>query len=197
MTKVTIFVGNQGSGKSTLAKLYATFAWIEKALVRGDYEKKWFERRNRLQNTYLPYHRLENYLLSEDGKGSTIEYEGDAYSIAFSNGFLRIEENASTVSYELPQIMYVPSERNFISYVSKPQELKLSSEALKEFLSEFDTAKSEMRDRLRLPINNADLEYDKLNDTLNIRDAGYKVRLTDASSGFQSAVPLFLVSQNL
>jgi len=38
--KVTFFIGNQGSGKSTVAKLIATFMWIEKALVRGNYNKK-------------------------------------------------------------------------------------------------------------------------------------------------------------
>jgi predicted ATPase len=43
--KVTVFIGNQGSGKSTVAKLISTFTWIEKALVRGDYTKKWFERK--------------------------------------------------------------------------------------------------------------------------------------------------------
>jgi len=59
--KVTVFVGNQGSGKSTVAKLISTFIWIEKALVRGDYKKQWFERKNRLKNQYLNYHRIENY----------------------------------------------------------------------------------------------------------------------------------------
>ncbi|WP_206957162.1 AAA family ATPase [Trinickia acidisoli] len=196
-TKVTIFVGNQGSGKSTLAKLFATFAWIEKALVRGDYEKRWFERKNRLQSQFLRYHRLENYLPSDGAEDAMIEYEGDAYSITFSGGLLRVEEAKPATPYALPQIMYVPAERNFISYVRHPQELKLSSEALKEFLSEFENAKSELRGRLRLPINDAELEYDKLNDTLNIRDDAYKLRLTDASSGFQSAVPLFLVSHHL
>ncbi len=44
--KVTVFVGNQGSGKSTVAKLISTCTWIEKALVRGDCKKKWFERKN-------------------------------------------------------------------------------------------------------------------------------------------------------
>ena len=47
--KVTIFIGNQGAGKSTVAKLISTFTWIEKALVRGDYNKKWFERKNKLK----------------------------------------------------------------------------------------------------------------------------------------------------
>ena len=56
--KVTFFIGNQGSGKSTVAKLIATFMWIEKALVRGDYDKTWFKRKNRFLITFLPYHRI-------------------------------------------------------------------------------------------------------------------------------------------
>ncbi|MCB0557838.1 MAG: AAA family ATPase [Phaeodactylibacter sp.] len=59
--KVTVFIGNQGSGKSTVAKLISTFSWIEKALTRGDYDIKWFTRKNRFRNTYCSYHRIENY----------------------------------------------------------------------------------------------------------------------------------------
>jgi predicted ATPase len=45
LKKVTVFIGNQGSGKSTMAKLVSTFTWIEKALVRGDYDKNGLSRR--------------------------------------------------------------------------------------------------------------------------------------------------------
>jgi len=190
--RVTVFVGNQGSGKSTLAKLYSTFSWIEKSLVRGDYDKKWFERKNKLIKPYLTYHRLEHYL----SDATEIEYEGEAYSIFFIRGQLHITESKGS-SYHLPQIMYVPAERNFISYVRHPRELKLSSDSLKEFLTEFDAAKASMKGTLLLPINQAELEYDKLNDILNIRESDYKLRLADASSGFQSAVPLHLVSHYL
>ncbi len=93
--------------------------------------------------------------------------------------------------------MYVPAERNFISYVKTPKELKLSSDALKEFLTEFDNAKSKIRGLAKLPINNAGIEYDKLNDMLNLKGRDYKVKLTEASSGFQSLVPLYLVSEYL
>lgn len=93
--------------------------------------------------------------------------------------------------------MYVPAERNFITYVKTPKELKLSSESLKEFLTEFDNAKNEMKGLENLPINNVGVEYDKLNDTLNLKGEGYKVKLTEASSGFQSLVPLYLVSSYL
>ena len=195
--KVTFFIGNQGSGKSTVAKLIATFMWIEKALVRGDYDRKWFERKNRFKNTFLPYHRIENYL-KED---TFIQYEGEAYIITYENESLKLEEKKNN-NYSLPQIMYVPSERNFIAYVKSPKELKLSSEALKEFLTEFDNSK-EIVKNLELPINTINtinkviLDYDKLNDTLNLKGKDYKIKLTEASSGFQSFVPIYMVSNYL
>lgn len=196
INKVTVFIGNQGSGKSTVAKLISTFTWIEKALVRGDYNKKWFERKNKIQNQYLNYHRLENYFTINGADKTVIEYEGDAFSIVYENGSLVISE-VHNKGYPLPQIMYVPAERNFITYVKTPKELKLSSESLKEFLTEFDNAKNEMKGFENLPVNNVGVEYDKLNDTLNLKGDGYKVKLTDASSGFQSLVPLYLVSSYL
>lgn len=194
--KVTVFIGNQGSGKSTVAKLVSTFMWIEKALFRGDYGKKWFERKNKLKNQFLNYHRLENYFVDDQSNGTLIEYLGEAYHIIYKNGLLSINEVPGT-SYQLPQIMYVPAERNFIAYVKTPKELKLSSDSLKEFLTEFDNAKNELRGVEKIPVGNLGIEYDKLNDVLNLKGKGYKVRLTDASSGFQSLVPLYLVSRYL
>ena len=194
--KVTVFIGNQGSGKSTVAKLISTFTWIEKALVRGDYDKRWFERKNKLKNQFLTYHRLENYFKKGKENHTAIEYQGDRYTITFRDGSLQIEETKNDY-YALPQIMYVPAERNFISYVKTPKELKLSSDSLKEFLTEFDNAKSKMRGAVGLPINKTEVEYDRLNDTMNLKGQDYKVKLTDASSGFQSLVPLYLVSAYL
>jgi len=193
---VTLFIGNQGSGKSTVAKLFATFCWIEKALVRGDFEKKWFERKGRFKNTFLSYHRLEHYQSAREQNETAIEYEGEAYAISYAGGQLSIRER-SNQQYALPQVMYVPAERNFISYVRHPKDLKLSSESLKEFLTAFDQAKQSLRGTMALPINNIEIEYDKLNDIINLRGPGHKVRLTDASSGFQSFVPVYLVSQHL
>ena len=62
INKVTVFIGNQGSGKSTVVKLISAFTKIEKSLFRGDFEKDWFQEKNRLKSYYLPYPRLEDYL---------------------------------------------------------------------------------------------------------------------------------------
>jgi predicted ATPase len=190
--KVTTFIGNQGSGKSAVAKLISIFTWIEKALMRGDFDKKWIERKNRFENQFLNYHRMENYIRNQN---VYVEYQGDACTIIYKDAVLNIYKVKN--SYPLPQIMYVPAERNFISYINKPKELKLSSESLKEFLSEFDNAKQQLKFPIKLPINDTDIEYDKLNDTVNLKTDKYKIKLSEASSGFQSFVPLFLVSNYL
>ena len=195
LKEVTVFIGNQGSGKSSVAKLISTFMWMEKTLTRGDYDaKKEFINHNRFRRIYCAYHGLDNYFFDmEQNDIAEIEYQGNAYSMKYQHGKLTIDKKESN-DYLLPQIMYVPAERNFISTIKSPKLLKLSSDSLVEFLSEFDKAKNDIKSALKLPINNADIEYDKLNDLINVKGQDYKVRLTEASSGFQSIVPLYLVS---
>ncbi|MFZ6025978.1 MAG: AAA family ATPase [Bacteroidota bacterium] len=192
--KVTVFIGNQGSGKSTVAKLISTFTWIEKALTRGDFEKKHFERKNKLKNQYLKYHRIENYFSNAENKKDTlIDYRGDSFHILYENGSLHIED-ARNGYYPLPQIMYVPAERNFIANVKKAKALNLTSDSLIEFVSEYNNALNSMRGSMQLPINRVQVEYNKLNDIVYIKGEDYRIKLTESSSGFQSLVPLYLVT---
>jgi predicted ATPase len=195
--KVTVFIGNQGSGKSTVAKLISTFTWIEKALTRGDYDNKHFERRNKLKNQYLTYHRIENYFSNSENRENTlIEYRGDSFHITFKYGNLYIED-AKNGYYPLPQIMYVPAERNFIANVKKAKALNLTSDSLIEFVTEYNNALNSMKGSMQLPINKVHVEYNKLNDIVYIKGEDYRIKLTEASSGFQSLVPLYLVSWHL
>jgi predicted ATPase len=195
LKKVTLFIGNQGSGKSTVAKLISTFTWIEKALTRGDYSISYFLRKNKLKNQFLSYHRIENYFYTYGNSDiAEIEYHGDAYHIKYYQGNLFINE-ANNGEYQLPQLMYVPAERNFIANVKNAKALKLTSDSLVEFVTEFDNAKNEIKGLMKLPISDdVDIEYDKLNDTVNLKTKNYKLKLTEASSGFHSLIPLYLVS---
>ena len=193
VNKVTVFIGDQGSGKSTIAKLLSTFMWMEKALVRGDVNIKSLQRKGKFKNSFLKYHRLGEYFKST----SEIFFEGTKFDFSVKNGEIKIKEKIEDFTYDLPQIMYVPAERNFISYVTRPSELKISSESLQEFLTEFNNAKQRLKHPISLPVGNIELDYDKLNDILNLKGKNYKIRLSDSSSGFQSLIPLFLVSEYL
>ena len=195
--KVTVFIGNQGSGKSTVAKLISTFSWIEKSLTRGDQSENWFGRKNKFRNSFLKYFRLENYLpISDNLNKSYIEYKGESYQLKYENGILSINE-AKNGSYPLPQIMYVPAERNFIANVKNPKALKLTSDSLIEFVTEFDNAKEDIKGTIKLPINNVDLELNKQYDIVYIKGKDYRIKLTESSSGFQSLVPLYMVTRYL
>lgn len=205
--KVTVFLGNQGSGKSTLAKLISSCLWMEKSIYRGDYPEKWFKRKGRFRSQ-LVYHRLESYLSRNGTSEGLIRYEGDASTISFNGSDVDIGcsawEHPSLIDpprrvdpYLLPQILYVPAERNFIAYVRTPKELKLSSGALGAFIGEYAIAREAMKGEVLLPINSTSLEYDRLNDTIKLRGKNYRIPLSDAASGFQSCAPLYLVSRHL
>lgn len=193
--KVTMFMGNQGSGKSTVAKLISTLSWMEKVLTRGDFKEKEFTA-NKFKNKYCGYHRITNYFIKDK---TEIYYQGDSYHFTYNQ---RGEFQVSKVDdglnvYALPQIMYVPAERNFISMVNRPNLIKDLPDALLTFLSEYNKAKDSIKGAFALPINKAFLEYNKQNDIIFVKGHDYRIRLMESSSGFQSIVPLYLVSQYL
>ncbi|MEM1134207.1 MAG: AAA family ATPase [Bacteroidota bacterium] len=91
--------------------------------------------------------------------------------------------------------MYVPAERSFISAIKNLYQVKLGNKSLVTFHEEFENAKKKISPKgLRFPINDVSVEHDRLNDIVNLKGEDYKIRLTEASSGFLSSVPLFLVS---
>lgn len=194
--KVTVFIGNQGSGKSTIAKLISTFTWMEKALTRGDYKPKDFTDYNRFRKTYCAYHRIENYFFDLEGNDTPeIEFKGTSYHFKYVKGVFSINKLENKENYHLPQIMYIPAERNFIANVKTPKALKITSDSLVEFVTEFDNAKDEMKGAMKLPLTGElYVEYQKLNDIVYIKGPNYKIQLKEASSGIQSIVPLYLVS---
>lgn len=190
--KVTVFIGNQGSGKSVVAKLISTFSWIEKALTRGDYDREHFQKKDKFRDDYLTYHRIENYFPKPDN--TLIDYRGESFHMVYENGNFNITD-AKNGNYPLPQVMYVPADRNFISNVRTPKALKQISPALSELVTEQINAGTALKSPMLLPVNEETyVEYNKLSDIFYVKGEDYHIKLTEASSGFQSLVPLFLTS---
>lgn len=190
---VTLFIGNQGTGKSTISKIYSSLSWIEKALVRGDFSVNYISQYNRFKKQ-LAYQNIGNYLK----QNSYIEYIGKAYNIIYNSGRLDIIKNIDTeAEYLFPKIMYVPAERNFVSTVERPDLVKRLPLPLYTFLEEYEFAKQNLSDTISLPIGNLKFEYNKRNKKSWLIGDDYKIDLLEASSGYQSLVPLFLVTNSL
>ncbi|WP_158828990.1 AAA family ATPase [Mucilaginibacter lacusdianchii] len=190
ISNMTVFIGNQGSGKSTVAKLISTMSWIEKALVRGDFGSQGLDARQ--FRSHVSYQNIEHYLRPD----SIIEYEGRAYFISYVRGEVTFQKNEEN-GYAFPKIMYVPSERNFLSSVRNVDVLKGLPSTLYTFSDEFIAALESLSGQVDLPVNDAKFEYQELTRTSYISGSDYQINLTQASSGFQSFVPLYVVSHYL
>ncbi len=189
--KITIFIGNQGSGKSTVAKLISTLTWLEKSLYRGDIQKSEVTRKSKFQNFYCGYQGLKNYF----SPNTKIEYKGEAFDLIYKSNTFHVIPNKR--AYTVPKIMYVPAERNFVSAVAQPDKLKYLPKPLYTFLDEFERSKQELSDNIKLPINNLEFQYEQKKGISRVIGENHNVILSEASSGIQSSIPLFLVSKNL
>lgn len=191
--KVTVFIGNQGSGKSTVAKVISTLSWIEKAINRGDFSEIWtfldFK-------TKFEYHGLRGYFKDE----TIIDYQGDLYSILYDPSknmwpYISRKENSN---YIVPKIMYVPDGRSFLSVIKNATGVRGLPYSLFDFAEELKRGQADTNGKeIQLPINGVNYKYESDTESSFIIGTDYKVNLLAASSGFQSLVPLFIVSDNL
>ncbi|RPD49866.1 ATP-binding protein [Hymenobacter sediminis] len=196
--KVTVFIGNQGTGKSSVAKLFSTCSWLEKALFQGRVNADYIKKYNRFVKLYCAYQNLLSYFR----KDSVVEYRGKAYNLTYRNEKLSVERIAGAPDYKVPQIMYVPAERNFLSAVDEPDKLKGLPQPLLTFWEELRQAQLAAPENLQLAVGQVKFRYDKHRKIPRIsgKTAGgvvFDLRLSEASSGFQSLVPLLLVLRNL
>lgn len=190
---ITLFCGDQGSGKSTMAKLISSFSWLEKALIRGDVKEKWITQYNRYVNNHCAYHNIQNYF-KED---TELKYKGSKYKFVYQGGKFSIEELNNNKDFLMPQIMYVPAERNFMSVVEDAEKIKNLPHSLSTMLAEYEKAKKNIGAKITLPIEGYSFQYDKLNKVSWLVGEGFKLRLHEAASGFQSLIPLILVTRYL
>lgn len=191
--RVSVLCGTQGSGKSSVAKLFSVCTWLEKALLRGDFSEKELTSYNRFVKNYCAYQNIHNYF----SENTILGYKGAVYEFAYANKRLSITKK-DTSPYARPKIMYIPAERNFMSTVAEPEKLKNLPSPLYTMLAEFDKARQNLPQKeVQLPIGAANFVFDRQNKISWIQAPGYRIRLQEASSGFQSLIPLVLVTRYL
>ena len=188
INKITILCGPQAVGKSCIAKLYATFSWLEKALVRGDFSVAYLTKYNRFAKTFCSYQSIQSYFKDD----TFLHYVGSAFEFVYENKRFQVKPCIGAV-YERPQISYIPAERNLLSVIEDAENIKRLPQPLASMLGVYTSACRNMKSDLELPINQVRFHYDSLNKRSYIQSSDYKVKLNEASSGMQSLSPMFVV----
>lgn len=108
--------------------------------------------------------------------------------LSFTNG----------VDFTVPKIEYIPAERNILSASEKPGALKGLPENLLAFLDDYEMAKGKLKE-FNLPLSSrpVSFEYDQLNKISWLNGSNFRIRVSESSSGYQSLLPLCLVSKYL
>lgn len=191
--KVTVFIGNQASGKSTIAKVFSTLNWLEKSIHRSDVNIGEFSFA-KFKELFI-FQGVQEYFQ----KNTIIEFSGDKYYIKYGRNekYPIIKEEAKH-DYLVPKILYVPAERNLLSAIENAFDIKGLPKHLFTFGQEFKKAQKRLNSNsVELPIVNYFYKYDEFKDTSYVSGPGHQVNLLQASSGFQSTIPLFIVTKHL
>lgn len=193
--KLTVFLGPQASGKSTVAKIYSSLVWLEKAIYRNEVTKEQYSEASFFIDEVISYQGIQSYFRND----SLIHYVGDAFEFTYKTGRLQVEAARNRENFEMPKIMYVPAERNFLASIPKVEFIKGLPKPLHSFLSEYEDAKTwvEKQKEILLPVGGMKFRYEKESKRSLLVGDDYQTNLLHGSSGFQSLVPLFLVTEYL
>ena len=201
LNKVNVFIGPQGSGKSTLAKIISFCEWMEKVNEATDEVIK-----NGLIKRLMSFHRMKTFFTPQ----SVITYEGENIAFfynlplkrimpyRFEERQLQFEVDHIQVFYAKdktvnPKVVYIPAERNFVSVVPNLKKYAEDDDNLQSFINDWFDAKRHYTEERSLPIINLGINYyyNQSNDRdILMLDKDKKIQLRNASSGFQSVVPL-------
>lgn len=189
--KLMIFIGGQGSGKSSIVKLISTLTWLEKALVKGIIFVNDVKENDAFKTHWCEWQSIQNYFKSD----SYIEYNGKYIYFKYDAGSVEVKIKDSDI-YKIPKITYIPAERNFLSVleVIELENSKGLPKSLGWTLEEYLKGCRSFEKPLSININEIEFSYNKLNKTASISGNGFNnLKLSEASSGIQSVVPMLVV----
>lgn len=117
-----------------------------------------------------------------------IDFANETFDLRWGNAKKRFD-------YKRPRVSYIPAERNLVSSIPNWFDVKMDSTNLKSFIADWAYAHKLCGDDAVLPILNLGVRffYDKQTDKdyILLNDKK-RMDLTDASSGLQSVIPMWV-----
>ncbi len=176
---ITLFIGTTSSGKSTAAKLISIFQTLPA-----------FGAESTILHRLLADYNIDFNITEK----TSIVYQRDEYVFELKGSSIKNSFARHSVTGYLP--VYIPAERMFFSTISQSIFGLISSNIslpkwLIDFGARFEQARNSLK-KLSIDFLQAGYEYDDRTDYVQTED-GVKIRLSQASSGLQSVIPMVLV----
>lgn len=194
LKRINVIIGPQSAGKSCILKIACFCAWAEKR-IQLEQGKNGFADFGYVRDNLLVFHKLKGFL----HKDSRIEYRSSQMSfvINFQNETFDLKwgKAGKRFGYKRPRVSYIPAERNLVAAIPNWFDVKMDSTNLKSFIADWTYAHRLCGEGDLLPILGLGISffYDKQADKDYILlEGGKKMELTEASSGLQSVIPMWV-----
>lgn len=194
MKRVNVIIGPQSAGKSCILKIACFCAWAEKR-IQLEQGKNGFTDFQYVKDNLIVFHKLDGFVRM----GSRIEYKSVhmGFVINFDNETFDLKWASANkrYAYRRPRISYIPAERNLVASIPNWFDVKMDSTNLKSFISDWNYAHRLCSSSSQLPILNLGVRYyydAKAEKDYIMLDDNSKMNLTNASSGLQSVIPMWV-----
>lgn len=197
LKKFTVIIGPQSSGKSCILKIASFCKWLEKRIELSQNPDKYLSMEV-IGAELLQFHKLNGFQKSN----TFIKYESQfmAFSIAFDEigkTTFDFQWKRNRWRYKRPAIAYIPAERNIVAAIPNWFDVKLMHNNIRNYMSDWEEARQLFSKSNSLPILDLDTSYYfnlmESTDKIIVDKQGHTIDFTNASSGLQSIVPLYVL----
>jgi len=197
LKKFTVIIGPQSSGKSCILKIASFCKWLEKRIELSQNPDKYLSEET-VRTELLQFHKLNGFQKSN----TFIKYESQfmAFSITFDEtgkASFDFQWKRNRWRYKRPAIAYIPAERNIVAAIPNWFDVKLVHNNIRNYMSDWEEARQLFSKSNSLPILDLDTSYYfnlmENADKIIVDRQGHTIDFTNASSGLQSIVPLYVL----
>lgn len=197
LKKFTVIIGPQSSGKSCILKIASFCKWLEKRIELSQNPDKYLSE-EMVRGELLQFHKLNGF----QKKNTFIKYESRfmLFSITFDgDGKLNFDFQwkRNRWEYKRPAIAYIPAERNIVAAIPNWFDVKLVHNNIRNYMSDWEESRQLFSMNNSLPILDLGTAYyynlTENSDKIIVDKQGHTIDFTNASSGLQSIVPMYVL----
>lgn len=197
LKKYNVIIGPQSSGKSCILKIASFCKWVEKRIELSQNPSHYLSEKT-VETELLQFHKLNGF----EKEGAFIKYESPfmQFAIIFKHkNEIEFEHQwkRNRWNYKRPTISYIPAERNIVAAIPNWFDVKLIHNNIRNYMSDWEESRQMFSKSNSLSILDLETAYyynaAEKSDKIVIDKHGNSIEFTNASSGLQSIVPLFVL----